>query len=153
MLSAPSKIKDPAPVISHFLQQVLQNQPTQSRQESYLICQNSSWLTVTHQASAAQVVSQLHPALSFQLKELFKRLTIPTLASKANATAKTLNLFSNSNTLEVNKSNNRRILSRMLSDRVLLALTSESQMIHSGTTAKVFCQQLFARRTNLTTLC
>jgi hypothetical protein len=48
-------------------------------------------------------------------------VTIPTLASKANATAKTLNLFSNSNILEVNKSNNRRILSRMLSDRALLA--------------------------------
>ena len=121
MLSDLSKIKDPAPVISHSLRQELHNQPTLSRQESYLICQNSSWLTATHQVSVVQVVSLQHQALFFLLQEPFKKVTIPTLASKANATVKTLNLFSNSNTLEVNKSNNRRILSRMLSDRALLA--------------------------------
>lgn len=115
------KIKDLVLVISLSLPLVLQNQPTLLRLASCLIYQNSSWLIVTHKALVARVVTQQHLALYFLHKEQSKRVIIPTQANKTNARVKTPNLFSNFNTLEVNRSANQKIHSKKLSDRALSA--------------------------------
>jgi hypothetical protein len=76
---------------------------------------------VINLALVARVVTQQHPALYFLYKEQSKRVIIPTQAKKTNARVKNPNLFSNFNTLEVNRSASQKIHSKKLSDRALSA--------------------------------